>query len=188
MRAPRSMLPLLLLGALLPWAQDPQPQDPQPQDPRPERPPAPPPDAAPLPVVEEPWVAPVLRQDLPGRFTPPDPAEGVWRLRARSVAGQPQPAGQGLLVIGRQHLQVHCQAPGAAPDVPLLRAGTYRWRRVDNLGGVQLTTLFGHFNQADGDVVLLPAGAVQRRRLMLLDGAIRIEQGPGDWLEFERAE
>ena len=60
--------------------------------------------AAPLVPVQEPFTAPVTRSDLPGRYTPPDPAEGIWRLRDRVIAGQPVRPGRGYLVIGRRHL------------------------------------------------------------------------------------
>lgn len=160
------------------------------QDPRPAgtavpRPAPPPPDAGPLPVVDEPFVTPVPRLDLPGRLDAPDPVEGYWQLRARTLGGQAVEPGHGYLAIGRAHLLVHLIGREPGLDVPLLRAGTYRWQRT---GGesVQMRVVLGHFNDEDGDVQLEPAGKVEVRRFQLGGDFLRIHQPNGDYLEFVR--
>ena len=152
------------------------------------RPAPPPPDAKPLRPIEEPYVEPVVRADLPERYGVRDPIEGVWKVRARVVAGQPVQPGQGLLVIGRRHLVAHFEAPGPDARVPLLRSCAYTWSRADNFGMVKLVVDFGHYNDAEGDVTIEARGQVELRRIELMADAMRIHQDDGSYVEFVRAE
>ncbi len=160
----------------------------RPQDPQPARPPAPPADAQALSPVEEPYVESVSRRDLPERFTPRDPIEGVWRLRSRVVGGIGAESGSGFMIVGRRHLMAQFQAPGPDPEFDLLRSGTYEWLRSGEQGGVRTTVLLGHYNDDSGDVHVEAPGSVEVRRFELLDGFLRLHQEGGDWLEFARIE
>jgi hypothetical protein len=155
--------------------------------PAPARPAPPPSGSPPLPTVEEPFVAPVPRLDLPGRATPRDVLEGIWELRQRFVAGQIAETGRGYLAVGRRHMLVHLLVAGTDPDVPLLRAGAYRWQRARG-DVLRLTTLAGHFNEESGDIKLEPPGAPMDRRFEPIGAALRVHQDGGDWLEFVRIE
>lgn len=190
-----SVLGSALLG-LVAWTQDPPPVLPAtpaaPSAPVPQEPsarPAPPPaDAKPLRPIEEPYVEPVQRGDLPERYGTRDPIEGFWRVQARSIAGKPVVAGGGYMVIGRRHMVVHFESPGARADVPLLRADVFTWARVDNGGQVRLTTVMGHFNDVDGDVLLDKSGEVQLRSFELRSDTLRVNQEAGSWVDFVRVE
>lgn len=154
----------------------------------PSRPAPPPPDAKTLRPIEEPYVEPVVRADLPERYGVRDPIEGVWKVRARFVAGQPAAPGSGMLVIGRRHLLAHFEAPGPDARVPLLRSCAYTWSRADNFGMVKLVVEFGHYNDADGDVTIEARGQVELRRVEMLADAMRIHQSDGSYIEFVRVE
>jgi hypothetical protein len=162
------------------------PQEPAP--PAPQRPAPAPEGAAPLPPVEEPFVTPVPRLDLPGRATPRDVLEGFWELRQRFVGGQVVEAGRGYMAIGRRHVLVQFLVPGSDPDVPLLRAGAYRWLRSGEGDVLRLTLLAGHFNEENGDIKLEVPGETMNRRFEIAGGTVRVHQGGGDWLEFARIE
>ncbi len=180
---------LLLATSAFVALQDRTPAVPMPrQDPTPAVPAPPPQDPKALAPVPEPHVSPVLRGDLPGRFTQHDPLEGVWRLQSRSVDGKGADAGTGYMIIGRSHLIAQFLAPGPDPEVPLLRAGTYTWKRTDNRGGVRMTAVFGYFNDEDGDVLLEPRGKVEQRRFERTATTLRMHQGGLDWLDFVRVE
>jgi len=161
---------------------------PQGQEPKPDRPPPPPAEQAPLLPIEEPYVEPVPRLDLPERFGTRDPLEGIWEVRLRSSGGHQQEITAGHMVIGRRLLIVHFEAPGVSPQVPLLRACTYTWMRTGRGDTVQTTVLAGHFNVAAGDIHIEQPGTVELRRFELLDGGLRVHQGNGDWTEFSRVE
>lgn len=180
-RAKVGLAAMAALGWLLAATQEPAPQDPQ-------RPPAPPADAAPLPPVSAPYVEPVLRADLPERFAPRDPLEGVWQLRECTRDGVVVEAGQGCMAIGRRFLMAQFQAPGPDPDQVLLRADTWRWSRADELGTVRLVLAFGHFNDDDEDVHLQQPGTVETRRFELHDDRLRVYQDDLSWLDFVRLE
>ena len=181
-------------GAQGPGAQDPVAQSPKAattatQDPVRKGRPAPGPEGLNvLPPVEEPFTAPLTRSDLPGRYTPPDPVEGVWRLRTRVIAGQPAMEAKGFLFIGRRHLMVQFVAPGSDPDIPLLRSGSYTWKRTDELDTVRLMNVFGYYNDGSGDIHIEAEGAMTVRRLQLIDGGLRMQQDAGNWLDFVRVE
>jgi hypothetical protein len=162
---------------------------PQGQEPDRARPAPAPADAKTLPPVPEPFVSPVPRLDLPMRFTPRDPLEGFWELRARSIGGKLAPAGRGLLSIGRSHLVVQFHAPGTDPELPLLRAGAYSWQHTGERQVLMLTVLASHFNDAGGKVHIEPVGSVEIRRFELLADGLRVYQADGgSFLEFVRAE
>lgn len=180
MAEPKSRVLWLTLAALAwAWMQEPVP---------PARPAPPPAGAAPLPIVDEPFVAPVPRADLPGRTAPRDVLEGFWELRHRTVAGKAVPPGSGYMAIGRRHLLVQFLVPGTEDDVPLLRAGAYKWQRVGERDDLRLTVLAGHFNEDDGDIRIEVAGAAVTRRFEITGPALRVHQGGGDWLEYVRIE
>jgi len=172
--------------------QDPQSQQPvaQPQQPKPDsdRPAQPPADAQPLKVIEEPYVEPVQRADLPERYTARDPLEGIYAVKDRLVGGQPAPAGRGYMVVGRRHLVVHFEAPGAKPGVPFVRAQVFTWSRADNAGMVRMASVLGHFNDGDGDMLLEQPGAVQFRRFEMRQNVLRVQQDGGSWIDFVRVE
>ena len=173
----RAIVPWLLLGAAFgPW-----------QDPVKDRPAPPPSDAPPLPPLAEPFVSPVPRLDLQMRATPRDPIEGFWQLRDRVVGGRSEAMrSKGWMAVGRSHLLLHLLAEGQDPGVPILRAGARRWER--DRGQIRMTALAGHFNDADGDLVLEKAGLVETRRFELLGSVLRVLQDDANWLEFVRAE
>lgn len=156
------------------WLQDPVP-----------RPSPPPPDGRPLPMLEEPAVTPVPRADLPGRIEAPDPLEGLWELRARTVGGQLVDAGRGFMSVHRSLLMVQLFALDPGLDFPLLRAVTYSWQRQD-LDGVQLRVVLGHFNLGNGKMQLEAHGRVETRRFELGGDFLRVHQPNGDYLEFVR--
>jgi hypothetical protein len=159
------------------------------QEPDRGRPAPAPADAKTLPPVPEPFVSPVPRLDLPMRFTPRDPLEGFWELRARSIGGKLAPPGRGLLAIGRSHLVVQFQAQGSDPEVPLLRAGAYAWQHTSERELLMLSVLASHFNDGGGKLHVEPAGIVQIRRFEMLADGLRVYQGDGgSWLEFARVE
>ncbi len=164
-------------------------QDPKPTPPSDKDQPALPPDGAPaLRPIEEPYVEPVQRGDLPERYGVRDPFEGVYEVRERFHGGQPAPAGQGYMVIGRRHIIVHFMAPGPRPKVPLVRAQVFTWTRADNGGMVRMTSVMGHFDDADGDMLIEPAGTVQIRRFEPRQGVLRVHQEGGGWIDFVRVE
>jgi hypothetical protein len=183
----RSWCALLCLAALAMVA-PPQGQEPKTQDPQPARPAPPPADAPPLRPIEEPYVEPVQRGDLPERYGTRDPIEGVWQLRQRYVDGQPADTGTGYLFLGRRHLAIHLQAPGLEPDIPMIQSAVHQWERADNSGKIRTTTLVGHFNETDGDILIERAGQVQLRTLEIRDGLLRIAQGAGTWMDFAKIE
>ncbi len=173
----------LLLSTVTLWCSAPHFQDPQPT-----RPPAPPTLREPLGPVEVPYVESVPRADLPERFTAKDPIEGVWELRDRTQGGVNVEPGKGYLAIGRRHMFTQFQAPGPDPDIALLRAASYSWTRVGDGDLVRTTVLVGHYNDADGDVHVEPAGSIELRRFERLDGFLRVHREGGDWLQFARVE
>ena len=173
--------------------QDPQPQQqpaPKAQEPQPasDRPAQPPADAKPLRTIEEPYIEPVQRGDLPERYSARDPLEGIYSVKDRFVAGQPVPPGRGYMVVGRRHLVVHFEAPGPKAGVPLVRAQVFTWSRADNTGMVRMASVLGHFNDEDGDMLLEQPGAVQFRRFELRQDVLRVQQDGGSWIDFVRVE
>ncbi|GAB4136765.1 MAG: hypothetical protein Fur0037_01540 [Planctomycetota bacterium] len=150
--------------------------------------PAPPPEgSAPLPPVQEPFVAAIPRDDILLRFYRPDPIEGFYRLARRVVGGVVQiRPGDGFLAVGRRHMMLQVSAPTGAPDLPLLRAGTWRWRRAGDQ--IVLSVLLDHFNDADGELHLRAPGIIERRRIELLGDVLRVHQDDHSFLEFRRAE
>ncbi len=158
-----------------------------PERPPPAERPTPPADAGPLPPVDEPYVSPVLRHDLLQQFEPPHPIQGFYELRERVVGGHNSPAPvRGYLVVGRRHLSLHLQTETDRPEQPLLRAGFRRYRIVGDQ--LHMTTLLGHFNDADGDMVVEADGLTFTRRFALIGGSLRIYQDSASYLEFVRLE
>ncbi len=92
------------------------------------------------------------------------------------------------MVIGRRHIIVHFMAPGPRPKVPLVRAQVFTWTRADNGGMVRMTSVMGHFDDADGDMLIEPAGTVQIRRFEPRQGVLRVHQEGGGWIDFVRVE
>ncbi len=184
------------MRALPTWiAQDPKPaapaasqeqkvQAPQSQD----RPAPPPADAQPLKPIEEAYIEPVQRGDLPERYGTRDPIEGVYAVRARFLAGQPAPEGRGYMMIGRRHIMVHFEAPGPNPRIPLIRAQVFTWSRADNAGMVRMVSTVGHGNEANGDWLIEEPGSVQMRRFEARQGVLRVHQDGGSWIDFVRVE
>lgn len=165
------------------------------QDPKPaqaatdkDKPAAPPDGAAALRPIEEPYVEPVQRGDLPERYGVRDPLEGIYEVKDRFLGGQPAPAGQGYMVVGRRHIVVHFMAPGPDPRIPLVRAQVFTWTRADNSGMVRMTNVIGHFDDEDGDMLLERPGAVQIRRFEPRQGVLRVHQDGGGWIDFVRIE
>jgi hypothetical protein len=81
-------------------------------------------------------------------------------------------------------LQVSAQT--ALPELPLLRASVYRWRRVGRQ--VQLSVLLSHYNDTDGKIHLEPEAGVDLRDIEQLGDVLRIYQDKNSFLEFTRAE
>lgn len=165
------------------------------QDPKPaqqtsdkDKPAAPPDGAAALRPIEEPYVEPVQRGDLPERYGVRDPLEGLYEVKERFLGGQPAPAGQGYMVVGRRHIVVHFMAPGPDPRVPLVRAQVFTWSRADNSGMVRMTSVIGHFDDEDGDMLVERPGTVQMRRFEPRQGVLRVYQDGGGWIDFVRVE
>lgn len=168
-------------------AQDPQPAAqpaPQGQD----RPAPPPAGAAPLRPIEEPYIEPVQRGDLPERYGQRDPIEGFYEVKGRFFGGTPAPTGKGYMVVGRRHILVHFEAPGPDPRVPLVRAQVFQWTRADNGGFVRLVNVIGHFDDEDGDMMLEQPGSVQIRQFEPRQGVLRVHQDGGGWIDFVRVE
>lgn len=165
-------------------------QDPKPAQPAADRdkPAAPPEGAVALRPIEEPYIEPVQRGDLPERYGVRDPLEGIYEVKERFLGGQPAPAGQGYMVVGRRHIVVHFMAPGPDPRVPLVRAQVFTWTRADNSGMVRMTSVIGHFDDEDGDMLVERPGTVQMRRFEPRQGVLRVYQDGGGWIDFVRVE
>jgi hypothetical protein len=161
---------------------------PQGQEPKVQRPAPPPADAPKLPLVDEPFVSPVPRLDLPMRFQQRDPLEGFWELRMRAVAAQPAAVARGMLAVGRGVMMVHFEGAGTDPKLPLLRAGCYSWQRNPEPDSVRMTVIASHYNDVDGELHAEPKGTQQVRRFQILGDTLRVHQGSGNWLEFVRVE
>lgn len=161
---------------------------PQGQEPAAPRPAAPPAEAKKLPLVEEPFVSPVPRLDLPMRFQQRDPLEGFWELRMRAVGAQPASVARGMLAVGRGVMMVHFEGPGTDPKMPLLRAGCYSWQRNPEPESVRMTVVASHYNDVDGEIHAEPKGTQQVRRFQIMGETLRVHQGAGNWLEFVRVE
>jgi hypothetical protein len=165
-------------------------QDPKPSQPASDKdkPASPPEGAVALRPIEDPYVEPVQRGDLPERYGVRDPLEGLYEVKERFLGGQPAPAGQGYMVVGRRHIVVHFMAPGPDPRVPLVRAQVFTWTRADNSGMVRMTNVVGHFDDEDGDMLVERPGTVQMRRFEPRQGVLRVYQDGGGWIDFVRVE
>ena len=161
---------------------------PQGQEPDRSRPAPPPANAPALPTVDEPFVAPVPRLDLPMHFTPRDRLEGFWIVRQRSVGGQMVQPGRGMLAIGRTNMVAEFEVPGLNVGRPMVRAGAYTWKRRGGTDQLSLVVLSSYYNDTGGDMHAEEPGTMQVRRFELLADALRVHQGGGDWIEFVRVE
>lgn len=117
----------------------------------------------------------------------PHAFEGVYELRRRVIDGvvDPKPS-TGHLVITRQHLFVCLAAPGPDPELPLLRAGVRTW--APDPDGVSTTVRLGWFTDADGSVQIEKPGTLEKRRVELFRGGLRLYQDRDSHLDFERVE
>lgn len=149
--------------------------------------PTPPDDAAPLDPVPEPYLAPVDRRDLIQQFAPKHGLEGMYRLSALVRAGGRQVLGaEGYLVLGRQHLSLHLQAPGLEPGKPHFRSGFRRYRIRDDR--LEMIALVGQANDLDGEIVLDGRGAEFSRSISVVGSSLRVLDADGGYMEFVRIE
>jgi hypothetical protein len=133
------------------------------------------------PTPQEPTPAPSLARPTSHPF------EGVYELRRRVAAGiENLKPGSGFLAITHRHLFVSFAAPGNDPDLPLLRSSTRTWTAKDDV--LQMTVQLGWYTEADGTVRVEQPGTVEKRRLEVLRGLVRLCQDDRNYLEFERVE
>jgi hypothetical protein len=125
-------------------------------------------------------------QDPPGQ-PPRHPLEGVYELRSRVLNGKPDGnSSRGFLAITRRHLFLHLAAPGPDTSMPLVRASVRQWKPEDE--HVAMTIQLGWFTDKDGGLHAEKPGGVEKRRLELQQGGVRVVQDDRNWLEFERIE
>lgn len=172
----RSFATLALLGLFALQTQDPPPKPPQP-----------PPGAAPLPQVPDVPLSAVERKDLWQRFTPPSPIAGVYRLRAATRGGQAVRGGlQGYLLVGEKHLAIHLQDGTSNPGKPALQSSVREYTLVGSR--LQMVCKLGVRLDSGGDPVLEGDGLVEVRAIDITANFLRVVQGVGSSLEFERVE
>lgn len=138
---------------------------------------------------QEPNPSPTPRaagQDPPGQPAR-HPLEGVYELRSRVLNGKPDGnSSRGYLAITRRHLFLHVAAPGPDTSMPLVRASARHWKPEDE--HVAMTIQLGWFTDKDGGLHAEKPGSVEKRRLELQQGGVRVVQDDRNWLEFERVE
>jgi len=117
----------------------------------------------------------------------PSPLEGVYALRTRTKNGVPEvQRSRGYVAITRRHLLICLVAPGADPELPLVRAGVRTWKKQEELVHTEIE--LGFYTDAGGAIHLEEHGKKEPRRIELVRGLLRIWQDARDYLEFERIE
>lgn len=139
--------------------------------------------AAEAPAAASPGAASEAKPGAPK----PHPFQGVFRLTARCSDGDVALApGVGHLAITGRHLFLVAGAPGSTPNVLLLRSSVRTLRVRDDT--MQTRVVAGWLVDDDSHVVLEEEGKEELRRVLLVQGGLRIEQDKHNWLEFERVE
>ena len=148
----------------------------------------PPPVPAGKPAAEAPAVAANGAASDPRPGAPkPHPFQGVFRLAKRCSEGEvAQQPGFGHLAITGRHLFLVAGAPSSTPNVLLLRSSVRTLRVKDDT--MQTRIVAGWLVDDDSHVVLEAEGKEELRRVLLVQGGLRIEQDKQNWLEFERVE
>jgi hypothetical protein len=142
---------------------------------------------APLPPIDEPIASPLERRDLMQRYRAPTPLEGLYELRSiqRPGVGGAVSA-KGYLAIGARHLVLHVHVVESSPLRPFLQSGARTYRIVGNQ--LQMTTIVGHHNDADGNIHIERTGSTESRTFTLQGPILRIHHGASAWYEFLRIE
>lgn len=117
----------------------------------------------------------------------PHPFQGVFRLTARCSDGEvARTPGVGHLAITGRHLFLVAGAPSSTPNVLLLRSSVRSIRVKDDT--LQTRIVAGWLVDDESHVVLEEEGKEELRRVLLVQGGLRIEEDRRNWLEFERVE
>jgi hypothetical protein len=159
------------------------------QDPVPPSRPTPPPGAEQtvLPPVPDPPLSAIERRDLNQRFAPSTGLEGIYELRAVVRPGMPRVAGvRGYLFVGRRLLALYIHADGDDPKRPHLQTGVRRYQVAGSR--LKMSTLVGHRNNDDGDILLEPPEWAEDRQFLLVGTVLRVFQDPTSYMEFVRVE
>lgn len=155
-----------------------------------DQPPAPrsPADAKPLPQVPDVPMSEIERKDLWQRFVAPSPIAGFYRLRAAARGGREVREGgvQGYLVVGQRHLAIHIHDHTPHPGKPAIQASVREYTLAESR--LQTTSRLGVRVPPGDDPVLEGQGLVEVRDLVVTATTLRVVQGEGDYLEFERIE
>lgn len=150
-------------------------------------PPKAPEGAAPLPQVPDVAMTPVQRKDLWQRFVPPSPLAGTYQLKAAARGGQLATSSvQGWMMVSQRFLSIHIQDETGQPGKPSIQASV----REYEYAGTQLTTTsrLGVRIASGENPVLEAPGLVETRLIQLTSTTLRVVQGGGDYLEFERVD
>ena len=149
--------------------------------------PKPPKGQDPLPPILEPARDAVERRDLIQRFRGRHPLEGFYRVKRMIRSGSVSVANtKGYLVIGQGYLSMQIYAPS---DLPYKVNIQSFFRRIRVRGDkIEMTSLVGHRNKPNGDIVLEKAGEKSSLRYVILGGVLRLYRGVDEYIEFERVE
>ena len=162
--------------------QDPAPV-PKPQD----KTPQPPAGAKPLPQIPDVPMSAIERKDLWQRFTSPSPIAGFYRLRAAARGDQPVRAGlAGYLMVGERYLALQIHDETARLGKPAIQASVREYTLMGTR--LQTTSRLGVRVLPGDNPVLEGDGLVEMRSIELTATTLRVVQGPGDYLEFERVD
>lgn len=174
----------VLLFALASQDQKPPPSPPPaPQD----RTPQPPPGAQPLPQIPDVPMTPLERKDLWQRFTKPSPLTGTYRLIAAARGNQVVRHNlRGYLMVSERYLAIQIHDETTRPGKPAIQASVREYSLVG--ARLQTTGRLGVRIPAGEDPVLEGEGLVEMREILLTTTTLRVLQGPGDYLEFERVD
>jgi hypothetical protein len=149
--------------------------------------PRPPEGAQPLPQVPDVPMSAIERKDLWQRFATPSPIAGFYRLRGATRGGRPQLGGiEGYLFVGQRHLSLHLHDHTAHPGKPALQASVREYTLAGSR--LQMTCRLGARIPPGDDPILEGDGLVEVRDILITATTLRVLQGEGDWLDFERIE
>lgn len=147
--------------------------------------PKPPEGAKPLPQIPDVPMTAIERKDLWQRFTAPSPIAGTYRLRSAARDNQVVREGvRGYLMVGERYLsiQIHDETRGSGK--PSIQASVREYTLVGSR--LQTTSCLG-VRVPPGDSPVLDGDAlVEVRTIEVTTTTLRVLQGPGDYLEFER--
>ena len=156
------------------------------QDPKPP-PPKPPAGAAPLPQVPDVPMTAIERKDLWQRYAAPSPIAGTYRLIAAARGNQIVHGGvRGYLMVGERYLSIQIQDETARPGKPAIQASVRQYTLTGTR--LQTTSCLGVRVPPGDDPVLDGEGLVEVRDVLLTATTLRVVQGSGDYLEFERVD